>query len=95
MAVADRTLKITKRVNSKKILKDVEKLLNELGIKDRYELDFKDITEEDSFFKPFYSVGIDINKRIPEKKRIEIKDRIGKFLRENYGYNIGVDVITN
>ncbi|WP_457621593.1 hypothetical protein [Persephonella sp.] len=95
MAVADRTLKITKRVNSKKILRDVEKILNELGIKDSYELDFKDITEEDSFFKPFYAVGIDINKKIPEKKRIEIKDRIGKFLRENYGYNIGVDVITD
>ncbi|NPA58039.1 MAG: hypothetical protein GXN94_01965 [Aquificae bacterium] len=95
MAVADQTLKIAKKVNSKKILKEVEKILNELGIKDSYELSFKDITEEDSFFKPFYAVGIDIHKRIPEKKRIEIKDKIGEFLRENYGYNIGVDVITD
>jgi len=92
MAVVNRTFKVSKKVDSKKILKDVERILNELGIKDNYELDFKDITQEDSFFKPFYSVGIDIHKRIPEKKRIEIKDKIGEILRENYGYNIGVTV---
>ncbi len=91
MAVV-KDFKITKKANSKKILKDVEKILNELGIKDKYEIDFKDITQEDSFFKPFYSVGIDIHKKIPEKKRIEIKDKIGEFLRENYGVNIGVVV---
>ena len=89
---AVKDFKITKKVNSKKILKDVEKILNELGIKDKYELDFKDITQEDSFFKPFYSVGIDIHKKIPEKKRIEIMDTVNEFLRENYGVNIGVVV---
>ena len=87
--------KITKKANSKKILKDVEKILNELGIKNKYELDFKDITQEDSFFKPFYCVDIDIHKKIPEKKRIEIIDTVGEFLRENYGVNIGVDVLTD
>ena len=87
--------KITKKANSKKILKDVEKILNELGIKDKYELDFKDITQTDSFFKPFYCVDIDIHKKVPEKKRIEIIDTVGKFLRENYGVNIGVDVLTD
>ncbi len=87
--------KITKKVNSKKILEDVEKILNELGIKDSYELDFKDITQEDSFFKPFYAVGVDIHKKLSEKKRIEIKNTIGKFLRENYGINIGVVVWTD
>ena len=87
--------KITKKVNSKKILEDVEKILNELGIKDSYELDFKDITQEDSFFKPFYAVGVDIHKKLPEKKRIKIKNTIGKFLRENYGVNIGVVVWTD
>ncbi len=87
--------KITKKIDSKKILKDVEKILNDLGVRDSYELDFKDITQEDSFFKPSYCVDIDIHKKIPEKKRIEIKDTIGEFLRENYGYNIGVDVLTD
>jgi len=87
--------KITKKANSKKILKDVEKILNELGIKDKYELDFKDITQTDSFFKPFYCVDIDIHKKVPEKKRIEIIDTVGEFLRENYGVNIGVDVLTD
>ena len=89
---AVKDFKITKKANSKKILKDVEKILNELGIKDKYEIDFKDITQEDSFFKPFYSVGIDIHKKIPEKKRVEIMDTVGEFLRENHGVNIGVVV---
>ncbi len=87
--------KITKKIDSKKILKDVEKILNDLGVRDSYELDFKDITQEDSFFKPFYSVGIDIHKKIPEKKRIEIMNKIDKYLEENYGYNIGVTVWTD
>ncbi len=87
--------KITKKIDSKKILKDVEKILNDLGVRDSYELDFKDITQEDSFFKPFYAVGIDIHKKIPEKKRIEIMDKIDKYLEENYGYNIGVTVWTD
>ncbi len=87
--------KVTKKVNSKKILKDVEKILNELGIKDKYELDFKDITQTDSFFKPFYVVNIDIHKKIPEKKRIEIMNKIDNFIEKNYGVNIGVDVLTD
>ena len=95
MAVIDRNFKISKKVNSKEILKEVKQILNELGIKDKYELEFKDITSKDSYFKPFYCVDIDIHKKIPEKKRILIKDKVGEYLRENYGYNIGVDVITD
>ena len=87
--------KITKKIDSKKILKDVEKVLNELGIKDNYELDIKDITEEDTIIKPLYSVGIDIHKKIPEKKRIEIMDTVNDFLEKNYGINFTVDVLTD
>ena len=87
--------KITEKVNSKKLLKDVEKVLNELGIKDNYELDIKDITEEDTIIKPLYSVGIDIHKRIPEKKRIEIMDTVNNFLEKNYGINFTVYVLTD
>ena len=71
--------KITKKVNSKKILEDVEKILNELGIKDSYELDFKDITQEDSFFKPFYAVGVDIHKKLPEKNELKLKTLLENF----------------
>jgi len=87
--------KITEKVNSKKLLKDVEKVLNELGIKDNYELDIKDITEEDTIIKPLYSVGIDIHKKIPEKKRIEIMDTVNNFLEKNYGINFTVYVLTD
>ncbi len=87
--------KITKNVNSKKILKDIENVLNELGINGEYELDIKDITAEDTIIKPLYSIGIDIHKKIPEKKRVEIMDTVGKFLRENYGVNFTVYVLTD
>ena len=95
MAVVDRNFKVSKKVNSKKILEDVKKIVENFKIKHPYKLYFKDITQEDSFFKPFYAVGVDIQGKIPEKKRIEIKDTIGEFLRENYGFNIGVSVWTD
>ncbi|EDP73393.1 hypothetical protein, partial [Hydrogenivirga sp. 128-5-R1-1] len=66
---AVKDFKITKKVNSRKILNDVKNVLKELGINDKYELDIKDITAEDTIIKPLYSVGIDIHKKIPEKKR--------------------------
>ncbi len=87
--------KITKKVDSEKILKDIEKVLNELGIKDNYELDIIDITQEDTIIKPLYSVEIDIHKKLPEKKRIEIMDKIDEFLEKNYGMNFTTDVLTD
>ncbi len=51
--------KIIKKVNSKKILEDIKRILNKL--------DIKNITQEDTIIKPLYSVGIDIHKRISEK----------------------------
>ena len=93
--VTVKDFKITKKIDSKKILKDVEKILNDLGVKDKYELELKDITQEDTIIKPLYSVDIDIHKKLSEKKRIEIKETVLRFIKDNYGVNFVVDVLTD
>ena len=95
MAVINKNFKITKKEDSKKIINDVKLLLENLGVKGNYEIDIRDITEEDTFIKPLYALTIDIHKKIPEKKRVSIMDNVYDYLEENYGYNFTVDVITD